>query len=342
MAMFTEIEIKNTVFDETLESKPVFNPKYEPKEGSLLERLHNSRGSIQEKAYGNISAFNFTRDVFNKGDWNSLTTKARGLFLDNQTGEIVARGFEKFFGYRERQFNSDEFLRESLAYPVVAYRKYNGFLGILGYNADGLLFCSKSTVGGDYADIFKRIFFKHGHDVDGLLAYMRERHVGLVFEVIDPVNDPHIVEYPDERIVLLDAISLEEEFRDIPFEELDRIAHQFNFMVKQIVRVFEDWESLQGFLKEVDGDGTTEDEGCVVVDAKGYQFKLKGAWYRKWKMLRSFKDKIARGHLVDIAGISDPESIAFIGWAKRKGAEYCERNSIIQMRKEFAKEQKNG
>ena len=129
---FKEILIKNSVFKERDDSlKPEFNPSYEAQNGSLLDRLHNSKKTIQEKAFGNISAFNFTRDAFNEGKWNDLTIKARGLFLDNTNGRIVARGFEKFFGYKEKQFNSEKFLKENLKFPVNAYVKYNGFLGIL-------------------------------------------------------------------------------------------------------------------------------------------------------------------------------------------------------------------
>ena len=166
-----EILIKNTIFREKPE-KPRFSPSCEAPKGSLLERLHSSRNLIQEKAFGNISSFNFNRDVFNGGHWNDLTTKARGLFLDNTTGRIVARGFEKFFGYKEKQFNSEEFLKNTLKFPVSAYVKYNGFLGILGFDDNGFLFCSKSTVGGEFAQWFEKIFRKDDHRNEELLDFM--------------------------------------------------------------------------------------------------------------------------------------------------------------------------
>ena len=105
-----EILIRNTIFREK-PVEPRFSPSYEVQKGSLLERLHSSRNLIQEKAFGNISSFNFNRDVFNSGKWNDLTTKARGLFLDNTTGRIVARGFEKFFGYKEQRFMPDSLIK---------------------------------------------------------------------------------------------------------------------------------------------------------------------------------------------------------------------------------------
>ena len=338
---FSEILIKNNVFDQNIHERPSVNPSYEALQGSLLERLHNCRKSIQEKAFGSISAFNFNRDVFNSGAWDDLTIKARGLFLDNRTGRIVARGFEKFFGYKEKQFNSDEFLKNHLAYPVTAYVKYNGFLGILGFDDSGLLFCSKSMVGGEYAANFERIFRRHDHDENELLDYMRRENCGLVFEVIDPVNDPHIVEYHDERIVLLDVIRLDEKFADVPYEQLDEIAHRFNFMVKKKDAVFDGWDGLHEFLERQSNDGETHQEGFVLVDANGSQFKLKSAWYKHWKMLRAFRDRIAMGRPYSVSGVSNPAAIKFIGWMKEKGMGFCKDRSIIELRNLFEKEQES-
>ena len=50
---------------------------------------------------GDISSFNFTRDVFYKKEWNEQTTKARGLFVDTRINEIVVRGYEKWFRVNE-------------------------------------------------------------------------------------------------------------------------------------------------------------------------------------------------------------------------------------------------
>ena len=332
-----EIAIKNTVFREKPD-KPQFNPTYEAPQGSLLERLHSSRKYIQEKSYGNISAFNFNRDVFNSGHWNELTTKARGLFLDNTNGRIVARGFEKFFGYKEKQFNSEEFLKNTLKFPVSAYVKYNGFLGILGFDDNGFLFCSKSTVGGEFAKWFEDIFRKDDHRNEELLDFMRKENVGLVFEVIDPVHDPHIVEYEKQEIVLLDIIRLEEEFNDSNYEELCEFAEKFNFKAKEIYQWFNDWDDLHKFLEwfSTSVDASKGKEGYVISDGK-YQFKLKGAWYKFWKWMRTIKDKIASGKNVNASGLN-AEATEFCGWALKKGRDYCAEKSIIDLRNEYEKE----
>lgn len=332
-----EISIRNTVFREKIE-EPQFSPSYEAPKDSFLERLHSSRNLIQEKAFGKISAFNFNRDVFNGGHWNDLTTKARGLFLDNTTGRIVARGFEKFFGYKEKQFNSEEFLKNTLKFPVSAYVKYNGFLGILGFDDNGFLFCSKSTVGGEFAKWFEDIFKKDDHCNEELLDFMRKENVGLVFEVIDPVHDTHIVEYEKQEIVLLDVIRLEEEFNDSNYEELCEFAEKFNFKAKEIFQWFNDWDDLHKFLEwfSTSMDASKGKEGYVISDGK-YQFKLKGAWYKFWKWMRTIKDQVARGRTVKAEGMN-AEATLFCGWAQRKGREYCATRDIVTLRNEYEKE----
>ena len=332
-----EISIRNTVFREK-PVEPRFNPSYEAPKGSLLERLHSSRNMIQEKAFGKISAFNFNHDVFNGGHWNDLTTKARGLFLDNTTGRIVARGFEKFFGYKEKQFNSEEFLKNTLKFPVSAYVKYNGFLGILGFDDNGFLFCSKSTVGGEFAQWFEKIFRKDDHRNEVLLDFMRKENVGLVFEVMDPVHDTHIVEYEKQEIVLLDIIRLEEEFKDSSYGELCEFAERFNFKAKEIYQWFNDWDDLRKFLElfSTNMDASRDKEGYVITDGR-YQFKLKGAWYKFWKWMRTVKDKIASGRSVNASGMN-AEATLFCGWAQRKGREYCATRDIISLRNEYEKE----
>lgn len=336
---FNEILIKNNVYDERMNREniaPVLSPKYETQQGSLLERLHNYGSDIQEKAFGDISSFNFSRDVFWKGEWNEMTVKARGLFLNNRTGKIVARGFEKFFAYKERGHNTDEWLKENLKYPVDCYVKYNGFLGLLGFDDKGLLFCTKSNIGGEFSQWFERLFHIDDHREQDLLEYMRACNVGFVFEVIDHVNDPHIVEYDHDDIVLLDCIKLDEDFKDVGYDGLVSLAEQFNFHVKEKACSFNDWDSLHEFLERQNSDMDTRQEGFVLVDASNYHFKLKGAWYKFWKWMRTLKDKVCKpGRQLNVSGL-DAKALDVIGWMRRAhDTEYLQSHSIIELRNEY-------
>lgn len=63
---------------------------------SMAENIRKLRSStlIEERRFGNISSFNFTRKAFYNSKWNALTTKARGLFIDTQNEKVVSRGYD--------------------------------------------------------------------------------------------------------------------------------------------------------------------------------------------------------------------------------------------------------
>ena len=91
---------------------------------------------VSESKFGNISSFNFTRQAFRKGVWDNVTTKARGLFINTNTKKIVARSYNKFFNINEMPETQLIFLKSRFEYPVSVYKKYNGYLGLIGYDGE--------------------------------------------------------------------------------------------------------------------------------------------------------------------------------------------------------------
>ena len=63
----------------------------------LLKEMYDSKWVQVKNLKDNVISFNFTRDAFEKDKWNTITTKARGLFVDKTDGHIVGRSFDKFF-----------------------------------------------------------------------------------------------------------------------------------------------------------------------------------------------------------------------------------------------------
>ena len=56
-----------------------------------LDELKNNE-YVREKALcGNVHSFNYSNKAFFEGHWNSVTTRARGLFCDMDTETIVVR-----------------------------------------------------------------------------------------------------------------------------------------------------------------------------------------------------------------------------------------------------------
>jgi len=78
-----------------------------------------------------LSIFNYTEDVQFRKRWNKITLACRGLILNNQTGEVIARPWEKFFnlGQMDNRIESHA--------PVEVTDKMDGSLGILYRDPNG-------------------------------------------------------------------------------------------------------------------------------------------------------------------------------------------------------------
>lgn len=262
-----------------------------------LLKLRNSP-YVKEKEFGHISSFNFARDAFRSGIWDDITTKARGLFLDNRTGNVVARAYNKFFNVEECRETSLKSLKENLRFPVRAYRKENGFLGILSMDpvSGNLLYCTKSMVGGGpYNRIFRNVC-RIVSERDAVNFSVFEKtiaafHVSLVFEVIDPVNDPHIIEYREPQLYLLDAVYNTDNFKTMSYESLCAIAAGAGVPYKKLAHIYTSWDELENELQKIKSTEYRYNgeyiEGFVMQDASGFMFKAKTGYYKQWKRFRT-------------------------------------------------------
>ncbi len=135
---FHPVMIRNTVFKEQTNEEAVVPTEYTETEQNVMEVVDKMRQNkyIYEKKYGDISSFNFTREAFYDKKWNEQTTKARGLFINTANGTVVARSYPKFFNVNERAETKFSMLQHKLKFPVTAYVKENGFLGMVSYNPD--------------------------------------------------------------------------------------------------------------------------------------------------------------------------------------------------------------
>ena len=300
---------------------------------------------IFEKQYGDISAFNFKRDVFYSGKWNELSKFARGLFINTNTNKIVARGYEKFFNYNEAPFNTPAWLKQNIKFPVKVWKKYNGFLGLLGYDesrpeGDKLVFCSKSSPESSYANWFREIFFKKFKgSIQKFEQILKDENLCLIFEVIDPVNDPHIIEYDKENIVLLSAIKRTIKFEELSYNELVDYFVNFAFDIKIAgALTLTSFDELIQLIDETKNDFKTPIEGYVLEDANKYMFKVKGGYYNRWKHLRQVKETISRGRPLKMGWAQSPEENYFVDWCKQQDKLVLETKSIIELRKMFLNE----
>lgn len=319
-------EIENTVFKKTEEVSPVASDATEQSVGDAIIALRQNR-YVQEKKYGNISSFNFTKTAFYDKVWDAQTTKARGLYINVPQQKVVARAYDKFFNVNERPETRLDMLQYKLQFPAVAYVKENGFLGIVSYNNEdeSLFVTTKSKPDGDFAGWLRENLEAQvsAETLEAMKGYAREHNVSFVFECVDMKNDPHIIEYPENKLFLLDIVYNEMQYKKYPFEKLCCVAHQFGLEHKEKAYILESWQEFFDWYYEV----TSEDykyngrniEGFVVEGADGYMVKLKLSYYNFWKFMRSISHEAIRKGYIDsrrTSALTTPIANQYYGWVK--------------------------
>lgn len=320
------------------------NPVYKKKDdksfetvGEMLDLLQtNDNIKVVKQGDSDIYSYNFNRKAFNNGVWDDITTKARGLFINEKTCEIVARGYDKFFNINERPETNADVLPNTLSYPVTAYKKENGFLGLLGFDKenDKLVFCSKSEMFGKYANYFKDILLSMV-DEKTLYNYLKPHNVTLAFEVIDIFNDPHIIKYDKCKVVLLDIIENSVEFKKYSYDEMVETAKVLGLPYKEKCVVLNDSDELRAFFKEISQDDYKWKnrfiEGFVFEDMNLFMFKYKCEYYKYWKYLRGQIEMMAKGR-------SPKVDHPFLKWVMKDKSRLG--RDIISLRMEYQRSSK--
>lgn len=298
-------------------------------ETDIAKMILDLRGNrfIQEKRYGNISSFNFTKQAFYDKVWDEQTTKARGLYINIPKAKIVARAYDKFFNINERPETKLDMLQFKLTFPARAYVKENGFLGIVSYNEedDGLFITTKSSPDGDFAQWLREDLQEvvGVETLDRIKAYSKENGVSFVFECVDMKRDPHVIDYPESRIYLLDIIYNDIPMKKLPYEQTKAVAEEFGLRCKELAFTLESWQEFFDWYYTV----TDEDylyngrhiEGFVVEGANGYMVKLKLAYYNFWKFMRGVAHETIRKGYIDprrTAALTTPIANHFYGWIR--------------------------
>jgi len=255
----------------------------------IIESLRNN-AYVKEKDCGNnVHSFNFTRKAFYKKVWNAQTVRARGLFVNVNTDEIVARSYNKFFNLGEME-DADVTLAK-LAYPVRCYVKENGYLAMCSWDRgnDCLFVASKSSTSGWFAGRARELIVATLSEE--AIDYLKNHNVTMIFEVIDPVNDPHIIRYEEAHAVLLDIVDNQFDCNFMDDDEVNAVSCAFNdhgtkYTHRKILfTVCASENALRDVLHQID-DTCTDLEGLVIVDNRGFRVKFKSAYYRFWKLVR--------------------------------------------------------
>ena len=318
-----------------------------------VEYLRNNK-FVKEKKLGNgISSFNFTREAFYSANWTRQTVLARGLFIDTDNNKIMARSYEKFFRINEVRETEMIALKNRLKFPVKAYVKENGFLGIVSYNykTDDLFIATKSSDKGDCAEYFNKILEPYKENILKQLRYYHEidTDLSLVFECIDVEDDPHIIKYEKSTLVLLDAIYNKLNFETIPYDNLvDFAKNKIGCPVKELAYTIKDYDEFRDLVNRANDEDFKYNgnyiEGFVFVDQNGFMTKLKTNYYTFWKHMRSVADSTLRcGYYRRMGSLLTVQSNQFVAFCKecfnkdriKETKSYPYKTDIISLREKF-------
>ena len=340
--------IKNSVYNKGLKlpmSGAVEKVEFNTANELINEMIRHQFINVKECEH-NLISLNFNREAFNKKKWNDLTIKARGLFVDKDSGEVKIRSYNKFFNFGERHVNLG-YLKKYATYPIRAFKKYNGFLGLASVVNNEVVLTSKSVTSGKYKDIFQDIWNKVEDEVKELLKQtMIENNCTAVFEVVSPEYDPHIIKYDREHLYLLDFIEnkldLDTHNIDLEFSEnlMKKVEFSSDLLTKkeELTRL-ENYDELYNFLAEKE-KSLEEFEGYVLCDNSGFMFKFKLPYYNLWKTRRAwlerYRSALVKGKKVEVT--EKDEHRHFKKFLLKLGKDKLEGLSIIDVRELYEKE----
>ena len=331
-------EIKNNVF------KVVKNEikKINNSNNDIITMLRDNK-YIKEKSFDNISSFNFTSEAFRKGIWNDQTIKARGLFINTKTNDIVIRSYNKFFNINENELTKLGNLQKVFSYPINVYKKYNGYLGLIGYDKekDELLISSKSALNSEYSKWFKEIFNNKlsNNKIEEIKEFIKTNNCTLVFEVIAPKHDGHIIKYDSSDIVLLNIVKNDINFTQYDYKDIVDFADKFELNYKEKVIVLNNWNEFKKWYDEVTSNDYKYNgeyiEGFVIEDSNLFMTKIKTQYYKFWKSMRNVaKEVYKKGYINKTSMLTTPLSNEFYGWLKNQDKEMLNKD-IIELREKF-------
>lgn len=348
--------IKNNVFGMTNKrGTPDFGPRTEDEEVNKMIRSPHVK---VKECDPNLYSINLNREAFQKGIWNDITLRARGLFVDRNTGEVKARSYNKFFDIQDAVDSGYGF-----KFPMYMIKKENGFLGIISVDKDTgkYIFASKSTTNGDHVNMLKELFNKSltVYTSNKLKELLNDNKCSMLVEVLHK-DDQHIIDRgwehsEDNRIVILDFVEnkldigqgdIDLEFSSMMLNQfkskvLDNYVYPKGLIERRVLCTVKSIEDLKSKIDLVSKDkfriNCSEFEGVVFTDSSGKMFKCKTEYYNTWKRRRGIFDKIKSDpmNLYKI-GVCDPDKEFIEDVKKMPLNKIVESKNIIELRRNLS------
>lgn len=218
----------------------------------------SQHGHVKAVYHDGLVLLNYTDKAQYEGEWNFFERVSRGLILDEKTGEIVARPFDKFFNWDEQSFQGD---------IVEVTEKLDGSLGILYRHRGEYRIATRGDFHSEQA-IWATEFLKKNFDLTNL-----PEEYTLLFEIIYPQNRI-VVDYGNRHDLVLIGVRNRFTGEDFFYNDVARIAEWFGFSLPQTYH-FKRIDEILELAKSVDHNF----EGWVVRLSDGTRLKVKGKAY---------------------------------------------------------------
>lgn len=257
--------------------------------------INNPR--VLTKRKDGLVIFNYDHACTYDRAWDDITMQARGLILEEATGEVVFRNMKKFFNLGEVEATRYENLP-----PIgfTATEKMDGYLGCAFKWRDQWHVATRGSFDSEMAQ-WATPWFRANVRTDAM-----DPEYSYHFEVI--YSRKIVISYDFEGLVLLTAVH-KETGREMPYLQLVQDAKAMGVRVTPLMPQFGTLLELAEYVKAL----PHTKEGCVVTFNNGLKVKIKGSEYCRihkiicrmtplafWEAYDTATGKIPRDYLLGI------------------------------------------
>lgn len=299
-------EVKNMRVQSLLDIKKQHTLMY------IEEVKDNNQGKIRPTSIDGISHVKVNRG-YDLDPKHANEKIIRGIFFKDD-GEIVLRGYDKF--YNLGQVKSTQDTIQSMTYPVIGYKKENGYLGMVSYDKDldDFVFATKNTIitsttpkqdNHHYVELLRDMFYRtfNKKQQDLIKEIIMLNRVTFTFEVIHH-SDKHITTESEDKLVLLDIIINTIDFKVVTSKKLKSLHRYIRQLhdnrtelkchLKEIGISFKTPENFEKYINHDKENLLGDTEGYVLYDQSGQMIKYKSIFYLFFKEVRNMLNRIER------------------------------------------------